>query len=126
MNIREIINETINRKDDARQRITIKEIGINTQEADLKEEEGKILREADFKDLNITNAEGRKAYVLQMTREHREDIQTARKRLREIQDEYIYYQDRYNFLMRLYEIDGEEGLETEFQEQRRIVVIKGE
>lgn len=140
MNIIEMLDITIRFKDELQQKITICSIGVQHQKDDIREsehrlkneikiDEGQILKETDFKSMNITNKEGRESYVLEQqqewTHERQEKInedkmvlRLSEERLTELKDEYKYYTDRRDFLLKIFEIEGNIELEDYICEER--------
>lgn len=133
-------------KDDVRQRLTIVKLGLQNQRDDLREtqarhkadlmlDKARILRETDFKEKNITNKEGRDGYVSEkqriMIQNQRDEIDDIKETLAqsevremELKDEYIYYKDRFDFLMKVYDIEGEIDLPDDLLSKRE--KIKGD
>jgi len=148
INIVEMIQRTIRIKDDVRQRLTICKMGIRNQKeelissrerwkAKLKMNEGQILRETDFKEMGITNKEGREAYVIEQQKELRQDmkdeivdleirLENSENRENEIKDEYVYYRDRLEFLLKIYDIEGDTELKGDLIVERERVKIAQE
>lgn len=148
INIKDMIQRTIRLKDDARQRLTICKVGIKNQKEDLissrerwkqnlKMDAGRILRETDFKELGITNKEGREAYIIENQKELRQDmkdeivdleisLEKSEQRENEIKDLYVYYRDRLEFLMKIYDIEGDTELKGELIVERERVKIAQE
>jgi hypothetical protein len=148
VNVVEMIQRTIRLKDDTRQRITICKVGILNQKEDLtssrerwkqnlKMNEGEILRETNFKELGITNKDGRDAYVLEKQAELRQNmkdeivdleiaLENSQKREMELKDEYVYYRDRLEMLMKIYDIEGDTDLKGDILIERERVKISQE
>lgn len=143
MLLRELINETIRIKDEIKQRRTICQMGIITMKEELREIESKwksaltsdrlrIETETDFKSINITNQKQRDAYVEEEQRDKRSEmmeevidqkalIADAEEREKQLWDEYRYYEDRLEFLMKVYDIEGEIELEESITEDREVI-----
>lgn len=143
MLLRELINQTIRIKDEIKQRRTICQMGIITMKEELREIESKwksaltsdrlrIETETDFKSINITNQKQRDAYVEEEQRDKRYEmmkeiddqkylIEKGEEREKELWDEYKYYTDRFEFLMKVYDIEGEIELEESITEDREVI-----
>lgn len=148
VNVVDMIQRTIRLKDDTRQKITITKVGILNQKEDLassrerwkqnlKMNEGEILRETNFKELGITNKDGRDAYVLEKQASLRQDmkdeivdleiaLENSQKREMELKDEYVYYRDRLEMLMKIYDIEGDTDLKGDIIIERERVKISQE
>lgn len=127
-------------KDDVRQRLTIVKLGLQNQRDDLRETQARhkadlmmhkarLLRETDFEELEITNKEGREGYVAEkqkaMVQNQRDEIDDIKETLAnsevremELKDEYRHYSDRFDFLMKVYDIEGEIDLPDELVQKR--------
>lgn len=86
-------------------------IGLENQKDDLKELQGDLRRETDFKDLNITNEEGRKAWLLGQTKEERSEIARTNEKLQEATLQSDILNKRFKFLMAVYEQEGNIDIE---------------
>lgn len=148
INVVEMIQRTIRLKDDTRQRLTAVKVGITNQKEDLlstkerwkqslKMNEGEILRNTEFKELGITNKDGRDAYVLEQQEELRQNmkdeivdleiqLETSLRREMELKDEYVYYRDRLELLMKIYDIEGDTDLKGELILERERIKIDQE
>lgn len=143
MLLRELINETIRLKDDVKQRKTISKIGIKNMKEDLQKIQARwrnklnsdrlrIEQETDFKEKGMTNQKQRDTYITEMQKELNKEmmeeiedekflIAQAEERELELHDEYKYYEDRLDFLMRVYDIEGEIELEENIVKDREVV-----
>lgn len=143
MNIIEMLDITIRFKDELQQRITICSIGIQHQKDDIREADSKlkneikidrtkILQEPDLKEKGITNDTLREGYILekqskwvnerqQKINENKLILGLSEKRLIELKDEYKYYTDRRDFLMKIFEIEGNIELEDYICEKREVI-----
>jgi len=141
--LRELINETIRLKDDVKQRKTISKIGIKNMKEDLREIQARwrnklnsdrlrIEQETDFKEKGMTNQKQRDTYITEMQKELNKEmmeeiedekflITQAEERELELHDEYRYFEDRLEFLMRVYDIEGEIELEENIVKDREVV-----
>jgi hypothetical protein len=140
MLLRELINETIRMKDEVKQRKTIVEIGLIRIKDELNEmksrnkkeqiiDENRIIKETDFKSLGLTNQKQRDNYIFEEQEELRKRqmeevndqkylLEEAERREKELTDEYVYYTDRLNLLMKIYDIEGEIEVEDIILEER--------
>ena len=143
MLLRELINETIRLKDDVKQRKTICKIGIKNMKEDLQKIQARwrnklnsdrlrIEQETDFKEKGMTNQKQRDTYITEMQKELNKEmmeeiedekflITQAEERELELHDEYRYFEDRLEFLMRVYDIEGEIELEENIVKDREVV-----
>jgi len=140
MKLRELINETVRMKDEVKQRKTIVEIGLIRIKDELNEmksrnkkeqiiDENRIIKETDFKSLGLTNQKQRDNYIFEEQEELRKRqmeevndqkylLEEAERREKELTDEYVYYTDRLNLLMKIYDIEGEIEVEDIILEER--------
>lgn len=140
MKLRELINQTVRMKDEVKQRKTIVEIGLIRIKDELNEmksrnkkeqiiDENRIIKETDFKSLGLTNQKQRDNYIFEEQEELRKRqmeevndqkylLEEAERREKELTDEYVYYTDRLNLLMKIYDIEGEIEVEDIILEER--------
>lgn len=143
MLLRELINETIRLKDEIKQRRTICQVGLINLKEELREIQSRhkkqiinsnleITEKTDFKELGYTTQKQRDEYIYNQQGELRKEqmeevndqkylIECGEKREKELWDEYKYYEDRFNFLMRVYDIEGEIEIEDVILAKREVV-----
>lgn len=111
MKIRNLIMETLEQYEEIGVKKNALLIGLENQKDDLKEMQGDLRRETDFKDLNITNEEGRKAWLLAQTLEERTEIAKTNEKLQESILQSDVLNKRFHFLMSVYEQEGNIDIE---------------
>jgi len=148
MLLRELINQTVVKKDEIKQRRTICQMGLLNAKEDLREATArhkneltrdamKVTEETDFKEMGLTNQKQRDQYIFDFQtdlREAQKDIEADLRlvvkqrelREKELYDEYTYYEDRLAMLMKIYDIEGEIELEDIFIEKRQKITECGE
>jgi hypothetical protein len=89
----------------------------------------------DFKSKGITNQKQRDAFVLEEQRDMRKEmmeelddqkflIANAEEREKQLWDEYRYYEDRLEFLLKVYDIEGEIELEESITKDREVLGVE--
>lgn len=143
MKLRELINQTVRMKDEVKQRRTICQLGLENMKDEMRSIKARhkkeiiksnreITEETDFKELNIGTQKQRDEYIYtqqeSLRKEQMEEIddqkfliRKAEEREQELADEYQYYKDRFEFLMRIYDIEGEIELEPAITQEREII-----
>lgn len=143
MLLRELINQTIRMKDEIKQRRTVCKMGLITMKEELREIQARhkketiannleITKDTDFKDMGLTTQKQRDEYIYNKQGELRKEqmeevndqkylIENGEEREKQLWDEYKYYEDRYEFLMKVYDIEGEIELEESITEDREVI-----
>lgn len=144
--LRELINETIRIKDEIKQRRTICQMGLITMKEEIRDIQRRwdnelsinrleIETNTDFKSKGITNQKQRDAFVLEEQRDMRKEmmeelddqkflIANAEEREKQLWDEYRYYEDRLEFLLKVYDIEGEIELEESITKDREVLGVE--
>ena len=143
MLLRELIDQTVRYKDEAKQRRTIVQMAELNLKEDLRALEGRhkeelntdrlnIEQETDFKEKGMTNQKQRDTYIAEMQKAMKDrqadeiydlkyHIEQAQTREKELWDEYKYYEDRLAMLMKIYDIEGEIEVENTILAEREII-----
>jgi hypothetical protein len=146
MLLRELINQTIRMKDEIKQRRTICQMGLITMKEEIRDIQRRwdnelsinrleIETNTDFKSKGITNQKQRDAFVLEEQRDMRKEmmeelddqkflIANAEEREKQLWDEYRYYEDRLEFLLKVYDIEGEIELEESITKDREVLGVE--
>lgn len=144
--LRELINQTIRMKDEIKQRRTICQMGLITMKEEIRDIQRRwdnelsinrleIETNTDFKSKGITNQKQRDAFVLEEQRDMRKEmmeelddqkflIANAEEREKQLWDEYRYYEDRLEFLLKVYDIEGEIELEESITKDREVLGVE--
>lgn len=118
MDILKLFNETYYTLEDELKKNIAKKIREKNKKMELKLEESRLLTETDFKELGITNKEGREGYVLEQTQDLQNELIDVQIEMFTSETSVEMLRYRIKYLMALIRKLPEEAFyDTEFTEK---------